>query len=198
MAFIPYFIPPKNRNVEFKCGKCGRDAESLPPVPQCPICLIPICNQCSTFGFCHEHFYDLTEEDRRLIIENYKPGQNRVNNRSPIMVFLLSFMVFFGIFFVFRNNIDLPIFLSPVILIGVITLALGVIFAVVSVRRGRNSKFQYMISRIGKKYRDQSVPEIRRNEKEDERNGNNKIYCQKCGTYSEDGNYCNRCGEKLI
>ena len=161
------------------------------------MCLTTICSQCSTFGFCHEHFYDLTEEDRRLIIENYKPGQNSANNRSIMMIFLLGFMVFFGIFFVFRNNIELPFFLSPIIMISVVVLILGVIFAVLSIRRGsRNSKFQYLTSRIGKKYRDQSVPDIRR-EKEDENSGKNRIYCQKCGTYSEDGNYCSRCGEKL-
>ena len=112
------------------------------------------------------------------------------------MVFLLGLSVFLGIFFVLGNNIDIPDLLSPTIMIGVVILLLGVIVAVFSMRRGRNSKFQYLINRIGKKYRDQNVPDIRR-EKEDEDNGKNRIYCQKCGTYSEDGNYCSRCGEKL-
>lgn len=57
-------------------------------------------------------------------------------------------------------------------------------------------QFRRLINRIGKKYRDQGVPDIHREKKDDEiSKGRN--YCQKCGTYSEDGNYCSRCGEKL-
>jgi hypothetical protein len=197
MVFVP-IIPNENRKIRYTCGKCGREVERE-DVLQCPICLVSMCDQCSNYTFCSDHFHALIDEDRRTVMENFHPKVN--GDRNRIMVAITVGLLFLGVFalFLFRGDglsvIDGPIFIF--IVIGIlIFVGIAVFFVNHRIKSGQNSRFGYIASQIAKNYTNYDEPENER--RINLKRGINLKYCSKCGNLAEKSTYCTQCGEKLL
>lgn len=133
---------------KFRCGICGQQDHSHgPEIPQCPVCHVPLCRDCNTYGFCPEHFHQLSPRAQSRVQVTYT--KTRVARLWLMAVGMIP-LLFLGIFFFLRGVGGFPTsgqgFTGMVIvaILGVLTAVMAVI-----VKWGRTKRtYEREVARI--------------------------------------------------
>lgn len=190
--------------IQYNCGVCGLNATAINQVPKCAGCSRPICNTDNHFGYCKQHYDELTPEDQ-LKVQNYENKLELLYKKNKKIVFLPILWIpiqLISLSVSIHSNSFISIYLITTF--GLLALFILAI-ALVNIKSRKNmQQIMEESKEITNNYKFSRV-QIKPNQSNLQYKGSqeisvgNKILCPRCGYDNKDENaqFCNGCGSKL-
>lgn len=195
---MAFNINPRGETFVYKCEKCGAEARQ-PSIVKCHICDKKLCDNCSRWGFCAEHFMLLSPAEQKRVQKLDKQQNVGFNPFAFILPALIGFVLFFVFFFIDG--------LWWVGMICFFVFPMGGFITQFAGKKGKAKKATFELEQIGYKYRTPLMPSTPSNSQAPPQINANTVKpkfpsqgstCPNCGAFlTSETKFCSYCGGKL-